>query len=543
MKKRILVVFCTFMFLFCMSMILIGDISGRERLYYAASGQRSYKLKVTDVRGTIYDCNKVPLVNRSRKLIAAITPGTQISSEIVEAVPNFKVDELWKKLSLRQPFTIEVNKNLKFSGIKVFNVPVRYDGIISAAHIIGYVSGDGKGVSGIEKAYNEYLENEGEDVCVRYMVDASNRLLSGGKGIVDDKSYLINKGVMLNIDCKMQVIAEQIANKYISKGAVIITEVPGCEIRALASLPTFTAQNIPQYLNDKNSPLVNRAFAPYSFGSIFKLITASAALESGINPDFQYDCRGVNEVNGTKFKCFDSKPHGVQNMSDAIANSCNGYFIEIAKKIGPDLLLDTAKKFHLGSSIELAPGMFCSRGILPKRESLDLPGTLANFSFGQGKLTAVPIQVSGIINAIASGGVYTTPKLVYGLVGEDMKVTSSERKGESNRVISNMTAKKLTDYMTEAVEHGTAYRGKPETVSAAAKTSTAQTGIILEDGQEIIQSWYAGFFPKDEPKYSVVILCEGETSGGSESCGAVFKEIADTIYSDLQKISQDTTQN
>lgn len=536
MNKRIIIFFSGMMFLFCMSMILLNDISTKDVLYTAAAGQRSYKLKITDVRGTIYDCNKVPLVNRARKLVAAVTPGTRISNELTDAASNLKASELWEKLSSSEPFIVEVNKNVNCSGIKTFEVPIRYSGVVQAAHIIGYLSGDSKGVSGIEKAYDGFLDNGDNDVCVRYNVDATNRLLLGGQGIVDDKSYLITKGVVLNLDYRIQMLAEQIANKYINKGAVIVTEVPNCEIRALVSLPSFTPQCVSQYLKDKNSPLINRTFAQYSFGSIFKLVTAAAALESGVNENFQYDCKGSNEVDGNNFKCFGGRPHGTEDMSKAIAYSCNGYFIEIAKKIGPDNLLNMSKKFRFGKSIEFAPGLSCAEGILPSRESLNKFGILANFSFGQGKLMAVPVQVSGLINTIASGGVYSVPKLVYGLVNEDMKVFEQPSFEKSERIISNNTAEKIKNYMVESIDYGTSNRGKPEKVSAAAKTSTAQTGIISQDGNEIIQSWYAGFFPLDKPKYSIVILSEGETSGGGESCGPVFREIADTIYAEFEEI-------
>lgn len=534
MYKRIIILFSILMFCFCGSILMLDNISTQDVLHDAAAYQRSYKLKISSVRGTIYDFRFIPLVNRTKKLIAAVVPGTRISDVLSKSVEEDKIPELWKKLSLSEPFSIEVNKTINCSGVKTFEVPIRYSNIVLATHIIGYLSNENKGVFGIEKAYDDYLDCGNRDISVRYSVDASNHLLSGGDSFADDKSYLLTKGVILNIDQRLQELTEEIANKYISKGAVIITEVPGCEIRAMASFPGFMPQAVAKYLNDENSPLINRALMPYSFGSIFKLVTAAAALENGISENFQYECKGFNETDENKFRCFAGKPHGMEDMEKALAYSCNGYFIELAKKIGATQLLSMAKKFRFGENIELAPGISCSKGILPSEESLNKIGILANFSFGQGKLTVTPLQVSGMINAIASKGLYSEPSLIYGLADEKMETIKNENKSPE-KIISEKTAEKLKRYMSASVEYGTSGKGKPEKTNAAAKTSTAQTGMKNAEGNEIIQAWYAGFFPVENPKYSIVVLAE-DGIGGGESCGPVFREIIDRIYTDLSEI-------
>ena len=289
-----------------------------------------------------------------------------------------------------------------------------------------------------------------------------------------------------------------------------------------------------KYLKDENSPLINRALTAYNFGSIFKLVTAAAALESGVSENFEYECKGFNEIEGNRFNCFGSRPHGIENMEQAVAYSCNGYFIELAKRIGAKSILNMAKKFKFGENINLAPGIFCCEGVLPPEESLEKLGILANFSFGQGKLTVTPLQVSGMINAIASGGVYSYPKLVYGLADENMRILKNENKAPE-RIFSESTAEQLKRYMVSSIEYGTSTKGKPEKTNAAAKTSTAQTGIKNSDGSEVIQAWFAGFFPAENPKYSVVVLAEGG-KGGGESCGPVFKEIIDGMYTNIPEI-------
>lgn len=529
--------------LFCFSFFSLDLISSKNNFKDAASNQQSYKLRISDIRGTIYDCRNVPLVNAEKKLVAAVIPGVEALSLLTPAVCEEKREELFKKCSGNTPFMIEIEKEIRSPWIKVFEVPIRYSGVTLAPHIIGYISGDKKGIAGIEKVFDEYLSGKNQNICIKYDVDASGKILPGGQNIVEDKSYCTSKGVVLNIDSRIQAIAEECAGKYMSRGAVVITQVPNCEIRACASLPSFSPKDVSKYLNDKNSPLLNRSFCSFNLGSIFKLVTSAAALKKGVSSELVYDCCGINEVDDAKFKCFNCKKHGLINMQDAIAYSCNGYFIELIKnKINKDDLLKMASKFGLGKEIVFADGIASKEGKLPAGESLDDIKTFANFSFGQGKLLATPVQISALINAIASGGIYTSPKLIKGFTAENMKFSAYDARPElqkSDKIISPEIALKLKEFMKASVDYGTGKKGKPEDpeTEVAAKTSTAQTGII-EDGKRIEQSWFAGFFPYDKPKYSIVVLSEAG-AGGGESAGPIFKEIVERIYKEVPEIFMD----
>ncbi len=537
MYKRSVILFGILMLFFCAAFFSLDYISNKEKLNDAALSQQSYKLKITDVRGTIYDCRNIPFVNSQKKLIAAVIPCIESLTALTPAVQESQKADLYKKCSKSTPFIIEVSQKVDSPYVKIFEIPVRYAGVTLASHIIGYLSGEKQGVSGIEKIYNDYLSGDNHEIFVKYNIDAAGKILPGKKELTEDKSYLKSKGVVLNIDSRIQALTEEVANKYISRGAVMVVEVPNCEIRACASFPGFLPNNVQESLSDKNSPLLNRIMCSFNLGSIFKLVTSSAALEKGISENTLYNCQGINEVEDTSFKCFNGKKHELVNMEQALAHSCNGYFIELIKKMPQDALLNMAKKFRLGSGNTLAPDMVSSNGVLPSADNLKNIKTLANFSFGQGKLMATPIQVAGIINTIASGGIYSNPKLVKGLVDESMRFLKKDKntvKDEKERIISENTAAKLKSHMKASIDYGTSQRGKPEKMEAASKTSTAQTGII-EDGKKIEQSWFAGFFPYDRPKYSVVILSEAGLGGG-ESCGPVFKEIADRIKTEIPEL-------
>ena len=538
MYKRILILFGFMMAAFSFSFFSLDSISTKNKFHDAASNQQSYKLKIADVRGTIYDCRNIPLVNCTKKLLAAVIPCTESLNALTPIVSESKKEELYKKCHGNTPFIIEIEKDIKYPGIRVFEVPIRYSDVTLAAHIIGYISGEKKGVCGLEKTYDEYLSGKNQNICVKYDVDASGKILPGGKNIIEDKSYFNSKGIVLNIDSRIQAIVEECGNKYMDRGAVVVTEVPDCQIRACASFPSFLPQNISVYLEDKNSPLLNRVLCPFNLGSIFKLVTSAAALKNGVNENFLYDCTGTNEVEDAKFKCFNGKKHELINMQQAVAYSCNGYFIELIKnKVSKEDLLDMSSRFGLGKEIVFCEGINSKPGKLPSEESLENLKTLANFSFGQGKLLATPLQIAGMINAIASNGVYSKPKLIKGFVGENMKFLKNDFYSELQKkdtIIPSHIALKLKSFMKASADYGTSAKGKPENVEIGAKTSTAQTGII-ENGKKIEQSWFAGFFPYDNPKYSVVILSEAG-AGGGESAGPIFKEIVERLYKEVPEI-------
>lgn len=537
MYKRALILFCIFMGLFCISFFNLDYLSRKEKLREAATNQQSYKLKIANTRGTIYDCRNRPLTGTKAKLVAAVIPSVESLGTLTPAVSDEKKEELYRKCSGKTPFTIEVNQKISSPFIKTFEVPIRYSGTTLAPHILGYLSAEGHGICAIEKIFDDYLTDKDNEIYVKYDIDASGKFLPGIKETVEDKSYLNFKGVALNIDQRIEAIVEDTANKYITRGAVIISEVPNCEIRACYSLPSFLPQSVGKYIKDGTSPLLNRAFCQFNLGSIFKLITASAALERGISPNLEYDCAGENTVEDAKFRCFNSKKHGKINLEEAMAESCNGYFIELSKKLPKNDIRKTAQKFGLGEPITLAEDWKASGGILPSEESLQNPKTLANFSFGQGKLMASPMQIIGMINTIAAGGIYKTPKIIKGLLNGGTQLTEYEKLTKfqrDERIISKNTADILKKCMQSAVEHGTAQKGKPEKTEAAAKTSTAQTGIV-ENGRHIEQSWIAGMFPVESPKYCIVVLSE-DGAGGGESCGPVFKEIIDRMYQEAPEL-------
>lgn len=532
MGKRTVTFFGVLMMGMFLTVLLVFRVSSGTGLARTAEQQSSYKLPVASTRGAIYDCNLAPLTGAGREYVAAVVPGIETTAALNRALPASRMESLYDTLTAGRPFTLKLPEKLEAEGIDVFAVPKRYPDSGQAVHILGYLDGSGKGAAGVEKAFDKQLsENQGR-IAVTYRVDALNHVLGGEEEKIDDTSYLGKAGVVLTLDKYIQTAAEQAADRYLKKGAIVVTEVPSCKIRAIVSRPAFSQNDVAAVLDAPDSPLLDRAAASYSVGSVFKLAAAAAALEYGISPDYTYTCTGGIDVDGGVFHCFNSESHGKENMKQAVANSCNTYFVNLMQQVPQENFLRMVKSLGFGQSFELAPGLSSDSGALPSLESLKVPRALANFSFGQGELTATPLQITAMVNAVASGGVFSRPVLYEGLVNEKLEYTGRAPEQQGTRVMSENTAKLLREFMQASIEVGTSRKGKPAQGGAGAKTATAQTGKTV-DGEELVESWFTGFFPYDDPKYVVTVFEEGG-SGGGTTCGPVFKEIADELYGVLQ---------
>lgn len=531
MSKRITIFFMTLLFCICFSIFRLYTLSQGESLQTAASQNGIYKLNVASARGIIYDCKKRPLVNLQKNTMMSVFPNDSTPKTLSQIMSSGEMNEIIPLLQTRKPFCLKVNSEwnkIISEDVQYFKVPKRYSDFQLASHILGYLDSSGNGVCGIEKAFNDYLNSSKGKIELKYKINALGEILDGKQLKVEDTLYKQSQGVVLTIDKDLQKISEEVAERYLKKGAIIITQVPNCEIRAFVSTPQFDPNNVSVSLNNEDSPLLNRGLSSYNLGSIFKLVTIAAAMETGINLDTEFDCTGSINVNDGTYHCFNGKSHGREDAKLALAYSCNTYFVNLMKDMDAEKFIDFTKSLGFGEKIELAPGLFSQSGNLPNLDSLKDPKLMANLSFGQGKLMATPIQVSGLINAIASKGKLVKPKLIEGLVGENLEYTKRNFQRPAKRAFSRYTADFLKEAMKMSADIGTGVLGKPEACEVAVKTGTAQSGIKVGE-HYAQQAWYAGFFPANEPKYSVVVFAE-DAESGSKSCGPAFKRIIEEMY-------------
>ena len=524
--KRIIFLIAIKFVIICVLIFAVFKISTNKKLEGISDKENFYKLQIQNARGNIYDCRGIPLLNTAKKFLAAIIPTKNNFIPLINHVPTEQKESFKQNFLKNRPFISEVLCNLKTENVKIFEISQQLFNSDFLCHTIGYLKND-HGICGIEKSFDEHL-NSFKNIEIEYQKNALGQIVAKEKNYdFYDKSYQNAYGVQLCIDKRIQEIAEEAAKKYITKGAVLVTEVPNCKIRASLSLPGFNPKHIENFLKSKDSNFLNRVNCEYNLGSIFKLVTAACLMESGMSLHETYNCSGATNIGGdVKIKCFNGNAHGEVNLENAVALSCNTMFTKLSKRLNPEFFIKTAKNLGFGEKIELAPEFNSEPGNLPSAEELKDDKKLAMFAFGQGSLMATPMQVAAFINAIACEGIYHHPKLIEGLIDKD----GSFEKYHfllPKRVLKPQTAKNLKKFMRKSIILGTAKYANPKNITAAAKTSTAETGIFT-NGNRVNQSWIAGFFPFENPKYSIVILAENINLGG-KICSPVFKEIAEKI--------------
>lgn len=528
MTKRMIAVLTAFSLLYGSVAFKMYKIATGETVL-ADSTRKKYTITTGEIRGDILDCNGLKLVSYDYENIVAAKPTFKALSALESVLETSEYELLRERMKNLTAVSLSVGKQEldENSDFAVLRKYFRYEENQIADHIIGYLNGEGRGVSGIEKSFDGVLYT-GKSLSASFNSDVYGRVLSGMQ-ITVNNSELPTGTVTLTLDTEIQKAVEiALDENSVKCGGAVVVEIATGAIRAIASRPDFDARNISTYLNDKDSPLLNRALNPYSVGSVFKVVVAASAIEKGLG-SFNYECTGSVDIDGTTFICNKNTVHGKLDITKALECSCNTFFIELAKKVGAKAIIETASLMGFGQENILADGIVSKSGVIPSLDELESSGAFANFSFGQGRFTATILQLCNMMSAVADEGRFRKPYLVERVTGADGTVIQSHSGDYPVFVLSSKTCEKLKPMLASVIENGNAQKAKLRNgVPAAGKTATAQTGVFRENGTEICNTWFAGFFPADNPKYTVVILKEGGVSGATD-CAPIFKCIADEI--------------
>lgn len=528
--KRIIAIFCIFVLLLAgLDFRLIGITTKKPYTNVASQGKTS-TITVSESRGSIYDRNHEKLVNNSSRYFAVLKPSVNAVSVLSGKISEEKFYDVFSRLSEARPILVELDYPLvDTDGMKVMEVFDRYSENQSACHLIGYLDDTKKqGVSGIEKSCDDLLNANAGKLSASFTINGLGKVLDGEMININNQSYNSPAGISLTLDKKIQEAVEKaLSGSDIIKGAAVVLDAKTSAVLACASAPTFDPDNLGESLNDENSPFINRALTAYSVGSVYKPIVAAAAIENNIEIDEKYNCTGSIKIGDVTFNCHKRDGHGIIDMETAIALSCNCYFIDLASRIGKEDIVRLSKDMGLGESISLADYLESDSGVMPDNQDIKNPGDLANLSFGQGTLLATPLQIAAVYACFANGGVYNTPYLLNEMIDENGEVYASYIPEEGQRVISKHIAQLVSRMLTTTVEDGSGKNAKPEGSTAAGKTSTAQSGWYNE-GKEVVQTWFAGFFPAEDPEYVIVVMME-DGSSPTTDCAPVFREIAEKI--------------
>ncbi|MFR4198791.1 MAG: penicillin-binding transpeptidase domain-containing protein [Ruminococcus sp.] len=390
MRNRLAVLRLLLVLCFCGAAAWLAWLAQRSDLVQTAAKQGTYTCCAGTASGTIYDRNGVSLTNEQSVCTAVISPTPEAIAALLTHVPN--PTEFCAKAEEGKPFVWQVDTaEIDCPDVTVLQIPRRYSSRQPAQHLIGYTS-QGVGVAGLEADYDSILRSVDSRWSVTFSVDGSGSALAGeGKLIRYGENP--TAGIFTTLDTHVQRICEA-AGSRLEKGCIVVMEVSSGDILGLASFPGYTADTLEEAIQDPDSPMINRALYAYPVGSIFKLVTAACAKDSELADTFQWDCTGTISVEGQLFRCHDDQGHGRQTMPLAMRNSCNPFFIQLSQQLSGAALRQTAKALGFGQEIPLTTGQVASSGTLPTLQQLQLPAERANFGFGQGILTATPLQIT-----------------------------------------------------------------------------------------------------------------------------------------------------
>ncbi len=485
MRKRIIAMICVFVLMFTGTAVRCFIISVSSA-YTVSQGYNSYTINLGHLYTNLYDCKGELLNNNTKSLVAIIRPNEKCMSELKLLFHSDEVKKITKELSKGYPVVKKIDKYAKTKYIKIVETIEENGKNMLARHMLD------KNYGGLE----QYVSTEIGSLSVNFSVDALGRILSGDEGTLIDNDYDSRDGEMVSINGDIQKIAEDAA-KTIPKGAVVVMNIENAQILASVS---------------RGDDYINRAVSAYAVGSVFKLVVCASALENRISP--LYRCTSSITVGDTTFHCQKNHSHGIQSMRNALANSCNCYFVNLALKIGRDKLYQTAKKLGFAEEFNLFGEKWTVKaGTFPTKNDLLSAGQLALIGFGQGKLTDSPVHFASVISCFANGGHYNYPTL-------DL-VESSE-----NTTIDSTICNKILKYMRYVVSNGTGFAADYKN-AAAGKTATAQSGTYV-NGREVLLTWFAGIYPYEYPKYAIVVMRENGSSG-AEDCCPVFRTIVEKL--------------
>ncbi len=390
----------------------------------------------------------------------------------------------------------------------------------------GYKTKDIVGFGGVEEKYDYYLRQEEGGLSVE--VNHQGKFMR----VLGFQAPRNGRDVQLTLNLKIQKIVEE--NLAGRKGSIILMDPRTGEILALASYPNFNpavfvdnrTALISGLFNNPDAPLINRAIgSSYPPASVFKLIAACAALElKKINLSSSFLCQGSTMVGARRFACWDV--HGVQDIIQGIAHSCDVFFYKTGLLVGAQNIHDYALKLGLGRNVgfELpyeASGFIPSplwRRINKFQNWFD--GDTANLTIGQGDCLVTPLQATNMMAVFANGGYLLSPYIIKAVGGLDLsakkkKLIRVNFKKSTFDLLSNGLRKVVSD----AKGTGNALSVLP--VAVAGKTGTAQVS------HGATHAWFLGFFPFDKPKFVICVFLENGGSGHGAS--VVTKQIIEEM--------------
>ena len=447
---------------------------------------------------------------------------------------------------------IWMNENGISTGINIDEDTKRYYPYSTmASQIIGFCGSDNQGLDGIEAKYESQLK--GKQGAIQRHTDAKGGEI--GKEGENYVSAVDGNDLVLTIDLSIQSIVEKylteacIDNVCTDGGNVVIMNPKNGDILAMATYPNYNLNSpyeayteelklawdsMQQSEKTKSLQAVwrNKAIADtYEPGSVFKLITASAAIEEGlvtnIDQEGQFACTGSIEVAGVRIKCWRYyRPHGAESLRLALMNSCNPVFIGLGQKLGVEKYYQYLNKFRLLNKTQIdLPGEANSIFLAENKAG---PVELATISFGQ-RFEITPIQLVTAVSSIANGGTSIQPRIVKQIIDSQTGNVEDIAVKSNGKVISKETTEKVLSMMESVVAEGTGKNAKVAGYRIGGKTGTSEDGV---NTNKYVTS-FLGVAPIEDPQVVVLVTLYNPTGEGGHQGGGVAAPVGGQIFSEI----------
>lgn len=549
----------TFLFLFIAGRYLYVQVIWQDWLLYKALDQWTREIPIVARRGEITDRNGTLLVENQTAYTVFVRGNAvkdkKITAKKLANVLDVDENALYEKLTKKKASEITVAKRVDKE--KISNLAkISIDGVYYSrdnmraypredvlCQVLGFTSSDNIGVTGIEKYYEETLSGKrGEllyetDLVGIELKDAVAAYLPAEDGY--NLALTIDYGIQTLVENALKKVFEE----YSPVGAECIVLDPNTfEILAMANYPSYNLNEIPRDdIESLNALSRNKAVSDiYEPGSTFKILTAAINIEESLRGNKNafsirhvFSSSRTRSVDGTTVKCWNNHANGKhsnQTLAEALNNSCNPCFTDIALSIGKETFYDYLSAFNLGmrTGIDFSGEAY---GLL-MAESAVRNCDLARIGFGQ-TIAVSALQLALATASTINGGYYYEPRLVKKIYAEDGYVKEESSPRLKNRTVSEETSKALAKMLEGVVTDGSGKKAYIEGYKVGGKTGTAQK---YENGRIAAGKYvssFVGFFPADNPQYLALVTVD-EPKGayyGSVVAAPVAKEIFEGIIS------------
>lgn len=557
-RKKLVLMIVAILMVCILECVRLGVIMTVKSEYYMQKAdelhQRERRIKAK--RGRILDRNgEILAANEVVCTVSVIHSQIEDEDKVIKVLAgelNMDVEEVTKKVkkvSSMEYIKTNVAKDIgdaireyNLSGVKIDEDYKRvYPYNELASKVLGFTGADNQGILGLEAKYDTYLSGTNGQILT--LSDAGGIEIKGSR---EDRILPVDgQDLYTTLDVNIQKYATQLAwetmvKKEAKQVSIIVMRPDNGEILAMANVPEYNL-NSPYELNyepdeeeaqkDKMDLLNNmwRNFCindTYEPGSIFKTVTATAALETGVvGLNDSFTCSGATVVSDRRIRCHKTTGHGTQDFTHTVYNSCNPAFVEWGRRVGTDNMYLYMGKLGLlaKTGIDLSGE---AGTIIHKQENVGAV-ELATMSFGQ-SFQITPVQMLRAVSAIVNGGRLVTPHFGLYTGSSDGSVVNEFAYSTQDEAISSQTSETMKKILEGVVSEGGGTKAYIDGYSIGGKTATSQK---LPRGSGKYISSFIGFAPADNPQ--VIAMCLIDEPTGVYYGGTIAAPVVKTLYENI----------